>query len=249
MARRAQALEAQGRPDRAVIEYQKAVRLDPNTESHYTDLAHLLLRTQNFHEAIVVLEAARPRFPKSAQIPLSLGVAYYGQRRFGEAVGAFLGASKLDPDAEQPVAFLGRILEHAADRLDEVTACFAAFSERHPDHWLGHFLSGKAAGDEKSLRRSIALQPGYWESHFELGSVLEQRNRDLPAALVEYQEAARLAPKTPAPHYRLFRLYTRLGQAEKAASERALHEKLAAEEKAELERRQASTRHMELKVQ
>ena len=51
------------------------------------------------------------------------------------------------------------------------------------------------------------------------------------------------------PHYRLARLYDRTGQSEKAAAERALHEKLSAEEKAELERRQAATKHLKLQVQ
>src|SRR5215510_10844683 len=79
-------------PARAVVELQEAIRKEPGKESLYTDLGNLLLETQNFKEAITVLEYARPRFPESAQIPLSLGVAYYGQRRFADAVDAFLQA-------------------------------------------------------------------------------------------------------------------------------------------------------------
>jgi len=248
IAKQAHALETAGRPDLAVIEYQKAIRLDSSQEVYFTDLAHVLLRTQNFAEAIVVLEYARPRFTQSAQVALSLGVAYYGQRRFTDAVDAFLNACKLDPDAEQPHLFLGRVLEHATARIDEVAAQFAEFTKRNPQLWSGHYLLGKASGDEKHLRRAVELKPDSWEAHFELGSMLEQK-REFPDAISHFQLAAKHAPKNPSPHYRLFRLYARTGQQDKAAAERALHEKLTAEEKAELDRRQAAAKHMELKTQ
>ena len=248
-ARLAEGFETQGQFDRAVVEYQKAIRLDPSQESYYSAFAHLLLRTQNFKEAVMVLEVARPRFPRSPQVALSLGVAYYAQRRFGEAIGAFLDASSLDPDAEQPLTFLGRILEHASERMDEVVARFRAFTSRHPDNWLGHFLLGKATRDDKSLQQSIALRPGNWEAHFELGTVQDEKLRDFPAAIVSFKEASRLAPKNPAPRYRLARLYSRTGEPEKAAAERALHEKLTEEEKAEIARRQGGTRHLKLQVE
>src|SRR5437763_14766530 len=92
-------------PVRAVLELQEAIRRNPQVESNYTDLGNLLLGTQNFSEAALVLEAARARFPKSAQAALSAGVAYYGLRRFTDAVAAFIDAGRLDPNAEQPIAF------------------------------------------------------------------------------------------------------------------------------------------------
>jgi len=67
-------------PAQALTELQQAIRTHPEIESNYTDLGNLLLRTHNFNEAAVVLEAARKRFPDSAQAALSSGVAYYGLR-------------------------------------------------------------------------------------------------------------------------------------------------------------------------
>ncbi|MBI2687415.1 MAG: tetratricopeptide repeat protein [Acidobacteria bacterium] len=234
-------------PAQAVTQLQQAIRREPDRESNYTDLAGVLLRTQNFREAAVVLESARTRFPDSAQVWLSLGVAYYGQRRFPDAVGAFLNAAARDPDAEQPVAFLGRILEHAGERTQAVKGVFETYAKAHPRNYLGHFLYGKAAADAPALTRSIALAPDFWESHFELGAVLES-SRNFQGAAVEYEKAARLAPKNPVPQYRLFRVYSRLGQTAKATAARQLHERLAAQEKEELDKRQAETKHLDLKV-
>ncbi len=234
-------------PATAVRELQAAIQAEPAKESNYTDLGNLLLSTQNFREAEIVLKHARTRFPQSAQAALSLGVAHYGQRQFPEAVGSFLDANKLDPDAEQPIAFLGRTLEHAGDRQPEVVEAFASFSRAHPKNFLGFFLSGKASHSEAALRKAIELNPGFWESHLELGNLLEA-SHDFAGAARSYQAAAKLAPKNPVPHYRLSRVYARMGDPAKASAERALHEKLSSDEKAELDRRQAAARHLDLKV-
>ena len=234
-------------PARTVVELQQAIRQNPQIESNYTDLGNLLLSTQNFNEAATVLEAARTKFPRSAQAALSAGVAYYGLRRFSDAVAAFLDAGRLDPSAEQPIAFLGRMPENWADRKDEVVSLFKTFAKTHPRSALAHFALGRATADAAELRQAIKLNPNIADIHIELGNVLEAQ-RDFQGAIAAHRRAVELAPKNPIPHYRLSRLYARTGDSDKAEAERALHEKLSAEEKAELDRRQAATKHLKLTV-
>lgn len=235
-------------PAETVVHLQEAIRKNPQIESNYTDLGNLLLRTQNFNEAVLVLEAAQKKFPISAQAALSLGVAYYGLRRFPDSVAALLQAGKLDDTAEQPIAFLARMPEHWGDRKSDVVTLFAAYAKKHPRSALAHFALGRATGNPDELREAIKLNPRIVDAHIELGSVLE-RDRDFKAAITAFRRAADLAPRNPVPHYRLSRLYARTGESELAERERALHEKLAAEEKAELDRRQAATKHLRLSVQ
>jgi len=234
-------------PAQAVVELQDAIRKNPQIESNYTDLGNVLLSTQNFSEAALVLEAAKARFPGSAQVALSLGVAYYGLRRFPDSVAAFLDAGKLDRNAEQPVAFLSRMSENWADRKDDVVRLFTAYAKNHPGNALAHFALGRATADAAELRQAIKLNPRIADAHMELGAVLETQ-RDLVGAIAAFRRAAELGPKNPIPHYRLSRLYARTGDAARAEAERALHEKLSAQEKAELDRRQAATQHLQLTV-
>jgi cytochrome c-type biogenesis protein CcmH/NrfG len=234
-------------PARAVIELQEAIRKNPDVESNYTDLGNILLRTQNFGEAALVLEAARSKFPESAQAALSAGVAYYGLRRFSDAVAAFLDAGKLDPDAEQPISFLSRMAETWGNLKSDVIDLFSSYAKRHPRSALANLALGRATADAAALQRAIKLNPKSADAHFELGVVLEA-GKDFPAATKAFERAAQLAPKNPVPHYRLARLYARAGDSAKAEAERALHEKLAAEEKARLDARQAATKHLDLKV-
>lgn len=234
-------------PAEAVVQLQEAIRKDPQVESNYTELGNVLLRTQNFSEAAMVLEAAQRRFPESAQAALSLGVAYYGLRRFSDAVGALLQAGKLDGDAEQPIAFLSRLPENWADRKPEVVALFRNYAARHRTSALAHFALGMATTDAAELRKAVRLNPRLAEAHFELGAVLETQ-RNFAGAIAAFQKATELRPRDPNPHYRLSRLYARLGDDTRAATERALHEQLTAEEKMELDRRQAGAQHLKLTV-
>lgn len=237
----------EGDPAQAVVALQAAIQADPGRESNYTDLGNVLLRTQNFAEAAVILEAAKSRFPKSAQVMVSLGVAYYGQRRFPDSVTALMKAAQLDPDAPQPVMFLDRMAEHTTGKEAELKSIFATYARRNPQDPLGHLALGRLNRDATELRRAIALNPRLAEAHLELGIALESSG-DYPGATASLQRAAQLSPKNPVPHFRLARLYARAGKDDSAAAERALHKKLAAEEQAELDRRQAATRHLDLKV-
>lgn len=252
---RGKAHEALGDTASAITDLQQAIHLNRYEESYYFDLGNVLLRHQNFDAAISLLEASKRVFARSAQLELMLGVAYYGQRRFSDAVGAFLRTAAIAPDVEQPHVFLGRILTHTGDRLPDVVDRFGAYARRHPDSPTAHFLYGKAlamrpesqASAERHLRRSIELDAKHWESHFELALLLEAR-RDWAGAAAGFERAIELNPADPAPHYRLARAYDRLGRGADASRERALHEKLIADEKAAIEKHKAGVRRLDLVV-
>jgi tetratricopeptide (TPR) repeat protein len=255
------AYEADGQYDKSVNELQEAIKLNSREESYYFDLGYVLLLHQNFDVAIRLLEPATKIFEKSAQLMLTLGIAYYGQRKFPEAVDAFLRTAELAPQVEQPYVFLARIIDHAEGRLPEVTEKFSAFSKSNPQNYLGYFLHAKgliaqmgpsgsskpAEEAEALLRRSIALNSQYWEAQYELGLLLEQK-KDFASAAQHLERSTKLNPKSPTPHYRLARIYDRLGKHELAEAERSLHEKLSAEERVAIEKHAAGLKRLELVV-
>lgn len=201
-------------------------------EAYYFDVAQAHLRQQDFAAALTALDAGRKQFDSSAQLELAAGVAYYGLRRFPEAIDSFLRTIELDPGIEQPYVFLGRMLDQAEARLPRITALFAEFAKRAPDNYLSTFLYAKALAlgnqpgpAETLLRQSIARNGAFWESHFELGALLAGQRKWEDAA-AEMQRAAQLNPRDAATHYHLARLYDRLGKPAEAAAERELHARL-----------------------
>jgi tetratricopeptide (TPR) repeat protein len=245
------AYEMDGQPVESVREMRTAIQLNPYEESYYFELARDLLKRNSPQEAIHVLEDGKKIFARSAQIELTLGVAYYSMRRFPDAVEAFLRVIRIDPGVEQPYIFLGRMLEQTEGQLPDVTAAFAALAKANPENYTADFLYGKALAfggkreeAEPLLRKSIGENAEFWESHFELGAVLEAK-RDFAGAAGEFSRSAELNPKNPGVHYRLARVYDRLGRADEARAEHALHERLTQEENAFIRRQAGGMERLE----
>jgi len=199
------------------------------------ECTHQLLERGDFTQAADIAEAGLASHPKDAQLILALGVARYGQRRFEDAVVAFLQVIQIDPQIEQPYVFLAKMLDQAGPHLDEITKAYEAWAARDSQSAKAQLLLAKAllaanSRDERVealLRKSIALDAGDWQSHYELGALLEGK-RNYSEAAKELGRSIELDPKQPMPHYHLARVYDRLGQPERAQAERELHERLTA---------------------
>ena len=136
--------------------------------------------------------------------------------------------------------FLGRLLQHASHRIEEVTERMRIFNQRNSKSHLGPFLYGQALLSslgtrndpeaietaEALLRESIKRNADFWESHYELGTLLEKK-RELQSAETHLELAVKLNPEASKPHYRLARVYQRLGRAKDAKRERELHKRIA----------------------
>jgi tetratricopeptide (TPR) repeat protein len=248
-----QAYEMDGQAENAVAEMRKAITLNAYEESYYFKLARLYLQHQNAAAAVETLQAGRKIFVHRPQLELALGVAYYGLRRFPDAADCFLRTIRMAPDVEQPYVFLGRMLDQAEDKLPQVTEAYAALVKSKPEDYLANFLYGKAlsmqSGDRRQIEalflRSIAAKRDFWESHYELGILLE-RGRDFAGAAGEFQRAIQLNPNSPTPHYHLARVYERLGRKTDAAAELAAHERLSAAETTAIRSQERSLTPLEL---
>ena len=231
----------------AGAELAKVVQANPYSEQAHFELAQMYLVAQDFPSAVRALESARKTFDKSPQIELALGVAYYGLRRFPEAVDQFLKTIALAPDVRQPYVFLGKMLEHTGDRLPEVTARFAEFERQSPDDSLGYVLHAKAlvaqlppAGEsedaqlaEKLVAKALAIKEQDADAQY-LAGVLDFRKGQFETAAGHLERSVAVNSNEAAPHYYLARAYDRLGRRDEAAKQRDLHQTLSERDKATL---------------
>lgn len=219
---------------------QRAWEAHKTDEGNAFDYAQLLLRREDFTQAADVIDAALSAHPQDPQLVLALGVARYGQRRFNDAITAFLKVIELDPAVEQPYLFLGRTLEQAGEHLPQITKAYEGWAVREPGNAKAQLLLAKAllTQDHRSeraqtlLQKSIALDGADWESHYQLGTVLADKRNWVEAAK-EFNRSVELDPKQPLPHYHLARVYDRLGQSERAEAERKIHQQLTTNGKTE----------------
>jgi len=241
------AYEADGQILKTIPELQEAIRLQPGEPSYYFDLIQVLVGHYNFDAAIKMGDAARKRFPESAPLALLTGVAYYGQNQPAAAIDAFLQSIALDPANHQPYLFLAKLMDQAGDKLPAITQRFIDYQEKNPQSYLGYFLHAKVEPEqaESLLQKSVALNGGYWESHYDLGIVLAKRGA-LADAEKEFRRGVELNPKDPAVHYRLFRVLAALGKDREAEAELAVQRRVAAEHDEDLKRTAGSVKRFDI---
>ena len=196
--------------------------------------AQALLKRLDFAGAEQAVEPALTAHPEDPQLVLVAGVAKYGERRFADSIDDFLKVILIDPAIPQPYEFIGKMMEQVGPKLPQVTAAFQAHVKSAPDDAMAKLALAKAllaasAKDpdaETLLRQSVAIDPNQWETHYQLGVVLESRHAYQEAS-DELSRAIALDAKQSMPHYHLARVYDRLGEPDKAAAERKLHEMLS----------------------
>ena len=215
-------------------EWEQKYAASPKADADAVSRTSMLyLRAQDFTRAAEVVEGDLKTHPDDAQLNLTLGVARYGQRRFDEAIRAFLKVIQIDPAIPQPYLFLGRMLDQAGSYLGQITKDDEAWVAAEPGNAKAQLMLAKAllATDSRSqraeelLKRSISLASGDWEAHYELGVLLVGKH-DYPGAAAELTHSVELDPKQAMPHYQLARVYDRLGQPDRAKGEREIHQQL-----------------------
>ena len=247
------AYEADGQVLKTLDELQAAIRLAPGEEVYWSDLLEMLLDHYNFEEVIKAGQSARQRFPRSADIALSMGIAQYASNQTDAALDSFLETTALDPDGEQSYLFLARLIDDAHGRLQAIIARSVEYEKRNPESYVGYFLHARALiadleepeQAEALLRKSIGLNGKFWEAHYRLGILLSNRHA-YEAAEKEFRRSVELNPTDPAIHYRLFRTLAALGRTREAEAELAVQRRVAAEHQAELARQTGNVKRLSI---
>jgi len=123
---------------------------------------------------------------------------------------------------------------------EEITRRLARFAKAKPRnaqaqfHYAMSLWKGQPAGSpppnlrqiEGLLRRAVTLDVKFAKAFLELGILLSDQQR-YTEAIQELRHATRLAPDLAQAHYRLSQAYQRTGQAELAAKELELFQRLS----------------------
>lgn len=243
-------------PARAVEEFQRAVRIDPNHPAYYVDLAQLFIDHRTPQPAVLVLEEAVRRLPAEVELLRLLGLAYYGTGDSRRALEAFLKLTEAVPDSEVGYASLETLLPEAGTYLPEILKRLEGFSARNPSIPVGYYLRAKAVeaaaperkGDLRALyEKAIDVGAGFWPAYFELHKILLE-DGDLEAAARALEKTVELNPAYAPAHYSLAQIYARLGDRERARKQREVHHALATRQREEAEQRRRETPRLPYKI-
>lgn len=230
----AELLESRGNFVDAAQAFQKAVELAPTVEQYRLNLALELVRHATFEPAATVLDQAATIFPRSPRVRTLLGIVYYAMAKVDEAVASLIAALDLEPRFAPAREYLARVT------LDEQTAgqkavealcrqrdavCAAAQLRANRDDAAAFADLKRWAGSAGGTLRCELARAYEWREQW-------------AAARVEMEVCVKSAPQNPQFHYRLARIYQRLGLAGQARREADLQQATTRGAAEEIERRE-----------
>ena len=162
--------------DKAAEHYEMALKLNPDFEPLYYDLAGVHIARQQPAEALALLDRARGKFKMSFVLEFYTGIAYAMMENWSDALSSLTSAELIARTSEP-------------NRLTHVFY-----------YQLGsaYERSGNIAEAVKSLRKCLELSPDYPDALNYLGYTWADRGENLDEALSMIERAVKAEPENAA---------------------------------------------------
>jgi tetratricopeptide (TPR) repeat protein len=189
-----------GQVDEAIIQYQKALAIWPESADGHARLGDAFFTRGHMDEAIVQYQKALAIKPDLAEAHNNLGCCFLQKGRVNEAITQFQKALEIKPDFAEAHNNLGYSLSEIG-RVNEAIAHFQRALEINPDFAEAHynlgnslFLIGRVDEAIVQYRKAIELQPRLVPAYYYLGNAF--RRKEMAAeAMACYQKAIELRPQ------------------------------------------------------
>lgn len=189
----------QGRPDRAISYYQKAIRLQPNHVEAIYKLGNAYQAQARLDEAIGCYQRTIQMVPDSIAAHFNLGNALLRRGRLAEAVACYRNAIRLGPDTVEAYCNMATAFKELGEMNQAIAGYQKALSLRpgYIDAFnnLGnvYHLTGRLNESVRCYQKAMALVPENAEAHNNLGSVLKDRG-DIRDSMGCYRKALSIKP-------------------------------------------------------
>ncbi len=180
-----------GRPERALEEFDRALRRAPDDRAALRGRALALARLDRVHEAVAAYERLVARPPDDAATRFNFGVLLCRAERFEAAADQFRRALALDPAHARALYNLASVCQQQG-KLSEAVDCWTRFVELQPrvaSAWFNRGIACLDLGQTESAAacfgKVVQLHPDDADAHFNLAAALAalERRGEAMAAL------------------------------------------------------------------
>ncbi len=175
-------LRALGKPEDAILSYNRATQLNPRNAGALSNLAAALMDQNKYAEAIEALEKAVELDPNFVEAHFNLGNAYGAMQKPEKAVAECRAAIRLAPSLFLPYVSLGSLLSELGHQTEAAEALQKATDlEPNPDAFnalgLCYHRAGRIKEAEECFRKAVKLRPAFVEALCNLGVHVAQQGR------------------------------------------------------------------------
>ena len=195
----------------------------------------------------------------------ALGSALFASASYDEAAERLCAASDLNPAAEQPYLFLGKVQIASPKQLPCVEQRLARFLTLQPDNSTANYLYAMAlwrrqevAGQAKDpqitqqtealLTKAATLDRKCFDAYLQLG-IMAFEKHEYEQAEALYKQAIEANPQLSEAHYRLGVAYDRLGDHAEAKQEFELHAQIEKAQTAVVEKQRRDVKQFQITLQ
>ncbi len=211
----------QGCLDKAIREYQAALRINPNLAGVHLNLGGVYYQQGHLDEAIREFQAALRINPDYADAHYNLGLAYADQARIDKAIHEFQAALRINPNQAEAHLNLGRAYYQQGRLNEAIRECQAAlrinpnYAEAYVGLGLVHAQQGQLDQAIRAYQAALHINPNYAEAYLNLGGIYYQQGR-WDEAIRECQAALRINPNCAEAYVGLGLVHAQQGQLDQA---------------------------------
>ena len=216
------ALRAKGDPDGAIVEYMRAIELDPESAFAYSNWGNALSDRGDLDGAIEKHARAAGLDPESAFAYSNWGNALYNNGDLDRAIEKYMRATELDPEDALAYYNWGIALADKGD-VDGAIAKYIRATELDPEdagaytNWgIALNNNGDLVGAIAKFRRATELDPENAFAYNNWGGALGAMG-DLDGAFAKFMQATELDPEYATAHFNMAIALQMLGRAGDAA--------------------------------
>jgi tetratricopeptide (TPR) repeat protein len=217
--------QALSRGDLATAEkdFHQVLAAEPNNVGAHGNLAVVYMRRREWRLALTELRAAEHLAPKIPGIRLNIGLVYYRQADYRQAIGPFESVLR-DQESRQARYLLGLcyfFTERYADAAATLQLLWPQESENLNYLYVVSIAANQAGRvelDQQATARMIEVGQDTALFHLIIGKA-HLAHQEYSRAFDELQHAARINPQLPFVHYFLGTLYRQRGDFEAAKKE------------------------------
>ena len=194
-------------------DFRQVLAAEPNNVGAHGNLAVVYMRRREWRLALTELRAAEHLAPKIPGIRLNIGLVYYRQADYRQAIGPFESVLR-DEESSQARYLLGLcyfFTERYADAAATLQPLWPQESENLNYLYVVSIAANQAGRvelDQQATARMIEVGQDTALFHLIIGKAHLAHEMD-DRAMEEFERAARIDPKLPFVHYFLGTLYRR----------------------------------------